>query len=539
LLEATIESMLQGVSVVDAQLRLMAWNTRYEQMFAYPQRLLYVGMPVARLYRFNVERGVIHRRRSIDDEVETRLEWLRKGNPYRFERQLPDGRTIEIRGEPMPLGGFVTTYSDVTEYREMLTQLEESRLELEGKVEIGSKSLADTNAELRRENRLRADAESRLREVNLSKSRFMSATSHDLLQPINAARLFVAALRPELRDLEGSRAKLDNIDRALSRAEQLIEELREIARLDSGAQELRTGPFAIDGVLRELYSDYAPTAERKGLRLRLRSSSLWIVSDRRLVYRILQNLLGNAIKYSREGTVLLGVRRRRGVAELQVLDQGPGINEADQARVFTEFERLDSGRASDEEGLGLGLAIVSRYASLLKLPLKLRSSPGAGSVFSISVPLGAPALERGHHDPSPVMDGRLQGTRVLCIDNDARVREGLVAMLGAEGCQVAVVSDRHELRAALGGFRPDVVVADYHLDAGDTGIAALHWALRGADRQIPVIIVSADDGDSVREAARRAGYRCLPKPINPARLTALIYALGSADTSQAERSARA
>jgi signal transduction histidine kinase len=437
----------------------------------------------------------------------------------------------------MLLGGFVTTYSDVTEYREMLTQLEETRLELEGRVASGSKSLADTNAELRSENRLRADAESKLREANLSKSRFMSATSHDLLQPINAARLFVAALRPELQGRGESAANLENIDRAQGRAEGLIEDLREIARLDSGTQHPRIAPLAIDAVLRELYSDYAPAAARKGLTLRLRSSSLWIASDRQLLYRVLQNLLGNAIKYSLRGKVLLGVRRRPGSLEIQVLDQGPGIAKADQARVFGEFERLGNGGSGEEEGLGLGLAIVSRYATLLKLPLHLHSEPGHGSVFSVSVVRTEPILESGHGIATPVMEGRLQGTRVLCIDNDARVREGLVAMLSAEGCQVAVACDRHELRATLPGFRPDVIVADYHLDAGDTGIAALHWALRGADRKLPVIIVSADDGRSVREAAQRAGYRSLPKPINPARLTALIFALTNAQVTPGERAA--
>ena len=525
-LETTVESMLQGVAVVDQEQRLVAWNSRYEQMFAYPERFLYVGMPIARLYRYNAERGVMGVESAyIDAEVEKRLNWLRKGHPHRLERRLPDGRVIDIHGVPLGSGGFVTTYVDITDYRDMVTELEETRLELEDKVASGSRSLAETNAELRRENRLRAEAESKLREANRSKSRFMSATSHDLLQPINAARLFVAALKPRLQDQGDIAETVGKIDQSLGRAERLISELREIARLDSGTQQPRIEEFAVDALLRELYAEFAPLARSRGLRLRLRSSSLWMITDRTLLYRAMQNIVSNAIKYSREGTVLIGARRRVGGVELQVLDQGAGIAEEDQARVFAEFERIDA-TVNDEEGLGLGLAIVSRYARLLKLRLQLRSLPGRGSVFSICVPRARQRAMVPEVADQPLQGGRLQQVRVLCIDNDARVREALAAMLEAEGSQVVTVAERQALRQALESFRPDVVVADYHLDAGDNGIAALTWAL-GGDRRVPCIIVSADDGDHVRQAARQAGFRSLPKPVNPARLTALIYALVS------------
>jgi Na+/proline symporter/signal transduction histidine kinase/CheY-like chemotaxis protein len=523
LLETTVESMLQGVSVLDSELCLVAWNTRFEQIFDYPERMLYVGMPVARLYRYNAERGVMGvGEQSIDDEVEKRIAWLRQGKQHRFERRLPDGRVLDIHVTPTPRGGFVNTYIDISDYREMLTQLEESRLELESRVEIGSQSLAETNAELRRENRLRAEAEAKLRDANLSKSRFMSATSHDLLQPINAARLFTASLRPGIVEGDPSHTTIDRIDQSLGRAEHLIEELREIARLDSGRQTPDISAFAADGVLRELYAEFAPIAQQKGLQLRLRSSSLWLRSDRKLVFRILQNLVGNAIKYSRAGRVLIGVRRRSTGVEIQVLDQGPGIADEDRARVFAEFERLGQG-AGEEEGLGLGLAIVSRYAALLEHPLRLRSDPGRGSLFAVTVPAGVAVSDSSAVEPI-MPAGRLDGVRILCIDNDARVREALAAMLTSEGGDVQVVADRHELREGL--KRPvDVIVADYHLDDGDTGIEALRWAAAPRGLNVPCIIVSADDGVAVREMAQRAGYRSLPKPVNPARLTALILAL--------------
>ncbi|EED32642.1 sensor histidine kinase, putative proline sensor PrlS [gamma proteobacterium NOR5-3] len=526
LLETTVESMLQGVSVVDSQLRLVAWNSRYETMFSYPQRLLYVGMPIARLYRFNAERGVLGvEGASIEHEVEKRLEWLRQGHPHRLERRLPDGRVIDIHGVPLPRGGFVTTYIDISDYREMVTHLEEVRSELENRVATGSQSLSEVNAELRRENRLRADAEAKLRDAGISKSRFMSATSHDLLQPISAARLFVAALRPHTQNAQDSSLLVDKIDQSLGRAEQLIAELREVARLDSGKQQIRLEAFPIDKLLRDLYVEFGPVAEQAGIRLHLHSSSLWLNSDPNLLYRALQNLLSNAVKYSDSGTVVLGVRRRQGSAEIQVLDQGPGIPAAEQVRIFSEFERLGNAGGGDDEGLGLGLAIVSRYARLLDLPLLLRSEPGRGSLFSLTVPRGEAVTFEGAAADSTAVAGRLDGLRVLCIDNDIRIREAMSAMLAADGCDVRTVATRQELLECLRSFPADVVVADYHLDEGDTGIDSLQWVFQQLAWSCPCIMVSADDGANVRALAREAGFRSLPKPVNPQRLKALILAL--------------
>lgn len=523
LLETTIESMLQGVSVVDSQLCLVAWNQRYERMFDYPERLLYVGMPIERLYRFNGERGIMGGTgTAIDAEVQKRLDWLRQGGRHRLERTLPDGRVIDIHGNPTPAGGFVTTYTDITEFREMVTQLEETRQELEARLETGSRSLSEVNAELRRENRLRGEAETQLRDAVQSKSRFMSATSHDLLQPINAARLFAASLQPS-QEAE-TRAVLTHIDDALHRAEGLIAELREIARLDSGTQAPTLTHFPLADLLRELQAEFMPLARSRGLRLRVAPSSLWLHSDRRFLYRILQNLLANALKYTQSGSVLLGARRRSDRVEVQVLDQGPGIAEADRARAFAEFERL--GGPADSEGLGLGLAIVSRYAALLELPLRLDSDPGRGSLFALGIPRGIPRRDDAQVIRS-TQDGlqRLAGVEVLCIDNDADVRRALAAILTAEGALVRTVVDRWTLGEALAQRKADIIIADYHLDGGDTGVEALQWALEDIDPKPPCMIVTADDSDLVRAAVLGAGHRVMHKPVNAQRLLALVSAL--------------
>jgi len=537
LLEATVESMLQGVSVVDSDLRLVAWNSRYEQMFDYPPRFLYVGCPIERVYRFNAQRGILGGSESPDDQIARRLAWLRQGSPHRLQRRMPNGRVIDIRGNTMPNGGFVTTFVDVTDYREMVAELEDAKQELEARVASGSRSLSESNAELRRENRLRAAAETRLREANLSRSRFMSATSHDLLQPINAARLFLSTLRSRNAEEDALAPTLGQIDDALQRAEQLIGELREMARLDAGHQRPQREHFAAAPLLRQLADEFGPAARRAGVRLRCRPGSLWLYSDRALVYRVLQNLLGNAIKYAAPGDVLLGLRRRNAGAELQVIDCGPGISSQDQVRIFDEFERLDGG-GRDDEGLGLGLAIVRRYAELLDLPLRLESAPGRGTLFSITLPRGEARLSV----PGAENHGQaeLAGARVLCLENDARVRSAMLSMLESFGCQVRAVADRQGLRDALLQAPVDVVLADYHLDAGDTGIDALRAVCSELTPPLPdAVIISADDGADTRLATQTVGYRFLPKPVNPARLRALLRALLDARDGAAVSSHRA
>ena len=529
LLQTTVESLLQGVSVVDKELSLVAWNRRYEEMFNYPERFLYVGCPIERVYRFNAARGILGSGgdRSEEEEVQRRLDWLREGNRHRLERIMPDGMVIDIHGNPLPHGGFVTTYIDITDYRHMVTQLEETKLELEQKVVSGSQTLSDANARLRQENRARAQVEASLRDAHQSKTRFMSATSHDLLQPINAARLFTAALKPQLADQvdEPTRHIVEQIDRSLLRAEQLIAELREISRLDSGKQLPRRSHFPLAEVFAAMEREFGSMASLRGLQLDICHSSLWLYSDQSLVTRILQNLLSNAIKYTPSGRVLLGARRRPDGAELQVLDTGPGIAEEDQVRVFEEFERLQRQSQAGEEGLGLGLAIVSRYCNLLGHRLQLSSVQGRGTLFSVTVTYG----QTGMRSPANAGEGSnrdLEGLRVLCLDNDPLVREGMEQLLLTMGAKVSVAGDREKLlRKLTVSERPHILLADYHLDGGDTGIKAVRAAFQETGWSLPCIIISADDSDVVRDRAKAVGFRFLAKPVNAARMRALILAL--------------
>jgi Na+/proline symporter/signal transduction histidine kinase/CheY-like chemotaxis protein len=527
LLQTTVESLLQGVSVVDKELRLVAWNSRYEEMFHYPERFLYVGCPIERVYRFNAERGILGGSLPTEREVEKRLAWLREGSPHRLERILPDGTVVEIRGNPLPRGGFVTTYIDITDYREVVAQLEEAKIELEAKVASDSQNLSETNSRLRQENRLRAQVEARLREAHQSKTRFMSATSHDLLQPINAARLFTAALKPQLEGAvdENTLRVVDQIDSSLNRAEQLIAELREIARLDSGRQMPRRSHFPVSSLFESLEQEFRPAAEERGLELRVVPSRVWLYSDQSLVHRMLQNLVGNAVKYTDRGGVLVGVRRRATGAELQVWDTGAGIAEEDQVRVFQEFERLQRQPAGVDDGLGLGLAIVQRYGDLLGHPVGLRSTQGVGTLFSVTVTYGQEqATRQSRREETAPRD--LEGIKVACLDNDPLVREGMQQLLSTMGATVFAAASRQELlELCAGGVRPDVILADYHLDGGDTGLDAVLALRKQSGFDTPSVIVSADDSDVVRDRAKAVGYRFLPKPVNATRLRALVLAI--------------
>jgi len=310
-----------------------------------------------------------------------------------------------------------------------------------------------------------------------------------------------------------------------TRAEGLIAELREISRLDSGKQLPRRGHFSAGQLFQALAQEFQPSAQLYSLDLRVIASSAWLYSDQSLLHRILQNLLANALKYTGKGRVVLGLRRRPHGAEIQVLDTGPGIAEQDQVRIFHEFERLQHQSGQGEEGLGLGLAIVQRYAELLGHKLQLQSIRGQGTMFSVTVTYGQP--QASVQGPEEEVVGRdLEGLQVLCLDNDPLILDGMEQLLLTMGATVATARDRAEMFERLGsGLRPDIVLADYHLNDNDTGLDAMLAARKQGLRDTPCIIISADDSDVIRDRARAVGYRFLPKPVNAGRLRALVLAL--------------
>lgn len=515
LLQTTLENIPQGISVVDRNLQLVAWNSQYEKLFNYPPRLLYVGCPISRIYEYNAARGLLSDvRDNINAAVERRLQMLRSGRPYRIERHMPDGSVIEIRGKPIPSGGYVTAYNEVSDYHRVMTELEEAKSNLEQRVRERTTELSEANESLQKENELRARIEQELHSVHASKSRFLAGASHDLLQPINAARLLSSTLLR--RQGEDAPSELRHIDSALASAETLISHLREISRLDSGRLEPSIRNVSVANVLEELFNEFRMTAERKGIGLDYVPTSLWVRTDPHLLRRVIQNFLSNAINYTRQGRVVVGCRRSQGSVSIQVWDTGPGISGADQKRIFDEFERLHTDATRDVHGLGLGLPIAMRIARLLEHPLECRSTPGQGSMFALTMPRGEP--ETAKADQPMASDPQLEGLELLCIDNEPHLLAGLQALLGQFGCRVITASSLSEAMQRRPDKAPDLLIADYHLDQQETGIAVAEALLLNWNTTIPVLIISADDSDPIRDSVRTAGYRFLAKPVDAASL---------------------
>jgi len=504
LLQTTLDNIDQGVSVVDEDLRLTAWNRRYVEMFGLPAGFVHVGLPIAAVYRLNAERGEAgvpdH---EIDAWVERRLEALARRIPHDHEREQPDGRILRSSGAPIPGGGYATSYTDITALRRAARELEEANERLEARV-------ADRTERLEEARRQAEDA-------TASKTRFLAAASHDLLQPLHAARLFIAALREDA-DLAGSPARglATNADRAIDSAHRLLTALLNLSKLEAGGVQPAVAPLALGGLFDELAREFAPVARAKGLTLTVAPSSLWIASDRDLLRSMLQNLIANAIRYTDRGRVLIGARRDGERVQILVSDTGRGIAEADRQAVFGEFVRLP-GAPVDEPGAGLGLAIVQKLSDLLRHPLSLASRVGRGTTFRVAVPRAAARPE-----PEIMSDDRrlpLAGLRVLCVDNEPAILDALTALLDRWGAQAVTARSVAEARAADGPF--DAALVDLHLgDDEPDGLAAVDVLRAQGVRRIA--LVTADTRDGLKEKAAAAGAVLLPKPVKPAALKAFL-----------------
>jgi signal transduction histidine kinase len=510
LLEAALQNMSQGISVVDRELQLVAWNQRYADLFQYPPELLRAGVPVEELVRHNARRGLAG---PGDPEIEVgkRLEHMRAGTPYVAERRFPDGSVIEIHGNPMPGGGFVATFTDVTVSRRSEAELRRAAETLEQRVAARTGELEAAKAEAER--------------ANQAKSRFLAAVSHDLLQPINAAHLFTHALAQQLRHPE-YRDVVGNIDGALSSSEALLAGILDISRLDAGGLAPQVETFPVDDMLSHLAAEFRVMAEERGLELRYVPSKLWVESDPQLLRRVLQNFLANAVRYTRRGRVLMGCRRVGGDVVLAVHDTGPGIREEDRERIFEEFRSLERGGP----GLGLGLAIADRIARLLDHRLELRSVPGRGAAFMIRVPRAAPRSVK----VTAVAEPRAPGARVLVVDNDPAVLEAMATLLSGWRCEVHAARSVAEAERLAADVRPQLLLLDYHLDGAETGLD-LRRRLDGAAAEIPAIIITADHSEPVRAAVAAAGCYLLHKPLKPLALKSLMARLVPVSARRAPR----
>ena len=322
------------------------------------------------------------------------------------------------------------------------------------------------------------------------------------------------------------------VDLSLKGVEELLNELLDITKLDAGAMTPVFTGFPIAKLLEAMEVEFAPVAAQRNLRLRVRPSREWVRSDHRLLRRILQNFMSNALRYTRSGGVVVGTRRRGNMLRLEVWDTGAGIPESKLDVIFREFHRLESARNMEAGGLGLGLAIVERMGRALGHPIDVHSRTGRGTVFSVSVPRDD-AHAQAAPAPARNPDGRLDGMRVLCIDNEKDILEGMALMIGQWGCTVLTATDAHAARAVIAKADgpPAVMLADYHLAHGMTGIQAMDRLRRDLKTAIPGVVVTADRGPDVAGQTRRHGYALLNKPVRPAKLRALMTGLARPHTS--------
>ncbi|WP_461601950.1 hybrid sensor histidine kinase/response regulator [Aeromonas rivipollensis] len=526
LLQGAIEHMGQGISVVDRELKLVAWNRRYIELFHYPHGLIQVGRSIEEIIRYNAEQGLCGPG-DIEAQVARRVAFMKRGSPHVSARERPDGRVIEMQGNPMPAGGFVMTFTDITPFRAAERVLREANEHLEARVAERTHELSELNRQLLLVNQ-------QVERANHSKSRFLAAVSHDLTQPLNAAKLFTSSLLEMLPQGGGQgeeqRAEqvriARHIDDALGATEDLITDLLDISRLEAGKFKARKLDFALSDVLGNLKAEFGVLAQAGEIQFSVVESRLAVYSDVRLLRRVLQNFLTNAFRYNPGGRVLLGCRRLGDKVRIEVWDNGPGIPLDKQEAIFDEFSRLDHSRTAREQGLGLGLAIARGISQVLGHQLSLRSWPGAGSVFAITLNLATRPVMPSPVAAPAVRDSQLEGVRILCIDNEEEILIAMASLLGRWGCEVRCAQSLEQAEEIIGaGFLPRLVLSDYHLDDGKTGLQALHMIRLAHGNGIGGIIISADRKGELQTQIREHGFGYVSKPVKPLKLRALMNSL--------------
>ncbi|MEJ6474906.1 PAS domain-containing hybrid sensor histidine kinase/response regulator [Pseudoalteromonas piscicida] len=513
LLQSTIENVSQGISVVDSQLQLVAWNQRYSEMFNYPEQALFIGRPVAELIRYNAERGLFGDG-DIELQVDKRLSHLRRGNRYRYRREHHDGRVFEMQGNPLPGGGFVTTYTDITEFVKQQSLLEQANVNLEEKIAARTKELIETNQAL-------TVAKRQAEQATESKTRFFAAASHDLLQPFNAASLFCSLMSEKAQGTELAELSM-SIKSSLASAEELLSSILELTKLEAGAFKVNRSRFALSSLLEPLINEYGAVAKDKGLQFETKFIDVLLQTDKALLKRVLGNLLSNAIRYTESGTVRLIAQCQGSCVSIIVEDTGVGIAKQDQDAIFQEFKQLHTKELA--QGLGLGLAISKRICEVLDIPLTLGSQLNKGTQFTLTLPsFGVQSVKRPEISPEKSgRDTQLAGLSIWVLDNDIHALEALSQVLRSWGCDVACAKDKAELTKLVETEQADLLIADYQLDHDVTGLEVI--AALQLDN-MPIIINTANHDEAIREQVSDAGIPLLYKPLKTPALKRMLKRL--------------
>ena len=374
------------------------------------------------------------------------------------------------------------------------------------------------------------DKSCQLELANTYKSRFLAAASHDLRQPLHALNLFIAQLRTETDPEERTRL-VERIEDAAGSMNDLFDALLDMSKLDAGVLEPNLTEFPIDRLLKRMETTFAEAAQEKGLRFRVRPNRAWVCSDFILLERIVLNLVSNAVRYTARGGVVVGCRRRQNRLRIDVWDSGTGIPEDERQHVFGEFYQLGVRQPDRRSGLGLGLSIVDRLGQLLEHPIELASRAGKGSRFSVSIPLVADRGAAADAEPPTMLADWVRGKLIVVIDDDALVLDGMRGILRTWGCRVLSAASDAAVLAQLTGEhgRPDLIISDYRLADGKTGIEAIERLRAALGSTVPAFLISGDTGPERLREASASGYHLLHKPVPPMALRTTLNRLLRAD----------
>ena len=517
ILRTAFDQLEQGITVFDRDMKLSFWNRQFRHLLDLPESVGRAGMPLQGIIETIRDRHRTSEQDNNFDDMEKRIQI--HNQPWGLALEKAE-RILEIRSSPMPGGGLVIAWNDVTERVMVSEALREANESLEKRVEERTGDLVRANIQLER---ARKDAE----QANQSKTRFLAAAGHDLMQPLNAARLYTSTLM-ESTAVPGTLGLADKIGMSLESVEEILGSVLAISRLDSASHKINVLNSPLQKLFDQVELEFRPIADEKNLEIRFIKTSMWVRSDPAYLRRILQNLVSNAIKYTSEGKILVGCRRRDGKALINVFDTGVGIGENEKKVVFREFQRLDAGSRL-APGLGLGLSIVERISKLLNHPISLSSTPGQGTHFTIEVNRGVAEKKRDDLTRKPVALplNQLSGLSVICVDNDRNVLEGMSGLLAKWGCQLHTATDRKGalqiMKAALkSGKIPDIALVDYHLDNNDTGLGLIEDLRKNGGKSIPCVLVTADRSTELKKEAEDVGVTVLNKPVKPAALRAIL-----------------
>ncbi|WP_321390097.1 PAS-domain containing protein [Emcibacter sp.] len=640
LLQSTLDNLIQGVSVVNKNLELVAWNIRYIEMFEFPKNFIRPGMPIEEVLRFNAENGVGNDM-DVARFIRRRIEHLKLRRHHNYEHTHKDGRVIKIEGRPMPFGNYVTSFTDITESKRIEQALKDSERSIRFYTDnvpaliafidrnlilkfankaylewyggdrkdaiIGchiNEFLAERDFEYRlpyimqtmsgesvnfdlelldrRHNAVqfqvnyvpqfqngsvtgyfvlyqdisaRFQAEQALQKTNItleqrvvertselsrvnvelvkakqlaeaatqSKTKFLAAASHDLLQPLNAARLFAHALKEDVRDqLPDALDIARKLDSSIQSADQLIRALLDISKLDAGGMRPNVSRFALHDILDDLVSDFSIIAGQKNINIHYVPTGAYVESDKGLLFSVLQNLISNAVRYTSTGRILVGCRRKGEEITVYVYDTGIGIPGDKIDSIFNEFERLKDIPGA-EAGLGLGLAICDRIVKILGHRIEVSSTVGTGSCFALTLPMageGEITVKPGSSRPKQRF---LLDRLILCVDNDKAILDALKILLERWGANVLLAANRQEAESFWQDSErlPDIVLLDWQLDEGDTGPALFDHLCAIWGEQPPAIIVTAERQESALKTLA-TDLPVLSKPVAPAALRALL-----------------